>query len=135
MCAEKCRLPCLYTRSKSACRSSRTLRGNLARLPEPDRPGLPFGVLAFTAHNPTSGLLQFRNKRELLAEAGLSCNPLAALGAPARDHGLSALGLHTRAKSVRLRAMTAVGLKCALRHEKIAAPDSYIRWRTNVEYK
>ena len=31
MCEEKCRRPCLYTRSKSACRKSRALRGNLPR--------------------------------------------------------------------------------------------------------
>src|SRR5205814_10096703 len=98
MCAEKCRLPCLYTRSKSACRSSRTLRGNLARLPEPDSPGLPFRVMAFTAHNPNSGLLQFRNKRELLAEAVLHSNTPAAVGPPAPPRSLAARCLHTRAE-------------------------------------
>ena len=54
----------------------------------------------------------------LLTEAGLHRHPLAALGAPARNHRAAGLGLHPRTKSVRLRAVTPVGLECALGHEK-----------------
>ena len=53
----------------------------------------------------------------LLTETRFHRDPLAALGAAARDYGLAALCLHTSTKSVRLRAMTPVGLKCALGHE------------------
>src|SRR5713101_8565779 len=49
MWAAKCRRPCLYTRSKSARRSRRARRGNLTRLPEPDRLVLPFGAMALTS--------------------------------------------------------------------------------------
>ena len=55
--------------------------------------------------------------RELLAEARLHRHPLAALGAAAREHGLSALGLHPAAKAVFLRTPAAIRLKCALGHE------------------
>ena len=55
---------------------------------------------------------------ELLPEAGLDRNPLATLGATAGNYRASALGLHTRPKTVRLRTVTAVRLECALRHEK-----------------
>ena len=54
----------------------------------------------------------------LLTEAGLHRHPLAALGAPARNYRAAGLGLHPRKKSVRLRAVTTVGLECALGHEK-----------------
>ena len=54
----------------------------------------------------------------LLTEAGLHRHPLATLGAPARNHRAAGLGLHPRKKSVRLRAVTTVGLECALGHEK-----------------
>jgi hypothetical protein len=54
----------------------------------------------------------------LLTEAGFYRHPLAALGAPARYDRAAALGLHSRAKAVRLRAVTTVGLEGALRHEK-----------------
>jgi hypothetical protein len=56
----------------------------------------------------------------LLAETGLYRDALASLGAPARNHRASALGLHTRAKSVRLRAAATVGLECTLRHYETA---------------
>src|SRR5450755_4190306 len=130
MCAAKCRRPCLYTRSKSACRSKRTLRGNLARLPGPERSPPPFAARAFTT--PLKPDLRDPDSREpgcessansgkgetLLTEAGLHRHPLAALGAPARNHRAAGLGLHSRKKSVCLRAVTTVGLECALGHEK-----------------
>src|SRR5690349_21421339 len=53
----------------------------------------------------------------LLAEAGLHRHPLAALRAPTRKHLGAALGFHTRAKTMLLRAFTPVGLECALGHE------------------
>jgi hypothetical protein len=81
--------------------------------------------MAFTAHDPKLRIVAI-HQRMLLAEAGLHGDPLSAFGAPARDHGLPAFGLHTRPESMRLRAMTAVRLKCALRHEKMAAPNSFL---------
>ena len=121
MCAAKCRRPCLYTRSKSACRSNRTLRGNRFGRPEPDTSAPLFGARALTILAPHLGYKtpQFSGKGEtLLTEAGLHRHPLAALGAPPRNHRAAALGLHPRKKSVRLRAVTTVGLECALGHEK-----------------
>ena len=54
----------------------------------------------------------------LLAETWFHRDPLAPLGAAARQHLLAALGLHARAKSVFLRSLAPVGLECTLRHEK-----------------
>src|SRR5450755_4752587 len=119
MCAAKWRPPCLYTRSKSACRSRCALRGNTMRLPVPGRWLLPCGR-ALTAHHPNSGCRlppTPEKERTLLTETRFHRDPLAALGAPARDYGATALGLHSSTKSVRLRAMTPVRLKCALGHE------------------
>src|SRR5450432_603151 len=130
MCAAKCRRPFLYTRSKSACRSKRTLWGNLLRLPDPERSPPPFATSA-----PAAGLgpdligpgliapgcessANSGKGETLLTEAGLYRHALAALGAPARNYGAAGLGLHPRKKSVRLRAVTTVGLECALGHEK-----------------
>jgi hypothetical protein len=48
--------------------------------------------------------------------AGAHRDALAALGTAAGQHGGSALGLHAGAKAVDLRAVTAIRLKCALRH-------------------
>ena len=70
----------------------------------------------FTIQNSDCGS-QSRKGNRLLTETGLHRHPLAALGAPARDHRLAALGLHPRTKSVRLRAVTPVRLECALGHE------------------
>jgi hypothetical protein len=75
---------------------------------------------AHTIHNPDSGCgiaVNSGKGNTLLTEAGLYRHPLASLGAPARDHRLAALGLHSGAKSVRLRAVTSVRLECALGHE------------------
>jgi hypothetical protein len=54
----------------------------------------------------------------LLSESGLDGDTLAPLGAAPGKHSLAALGLHPAAKAVLLAAAAAVGLKCALRHEK-----------------
>jgi hypothetical protein len=67
------------------------------------------------------GILGYRPRgknQSLFAEAGLHRHPLATLGAPARQHRGSALGLHARTESVLLRALTPVGLESALGHEK-----------------
>src|SRR5213593_1377202 len=127
MCAAKCRRPCLYTRSKSACRSSRTLRGNLFRWPEPGTSAPPFSTRALIILAPNRscqnqdccnpgcknlgyGTSAFVRRGEtLLTEAGLYRHPLAALGAPPRNHRTAGLGLHPRKKSVRLRPVTTVG--------------------------
>jgi hypothetical protein len=53
----------------------------------------------------------------LVAEASAHGHSLAANGAAAAQHGSAAFGLHSRAKSVRLNALAAVRLKCALGHE------------------
>ena len=58
----------------------------------------------------------------LLAEPGLYGNSFAPLGAAPRNNGASALGLHTGAKAVNLRAATTVRLECAFGHEKSCAP-------------
>ena len=60
-----------------------------------------------------------RQDAALLPESGLHRDTLATLGAPAREHRLSALGFHPATKSVRLGAATPVGLERALRHEMI----------------
>ena len=118
MCAEKCRRPCWYTRSKSACRSSRMRRGNF--IPAP--PESPLVASALTTITPPDSVDELPVKEWklsclLLAEPGLDRNPLAALRAPARDDCPPALGLHPGAKSMRLRAVTPVGLERALGHE------------------
>ena len=52
----------------------------------------------------------------LFSKTGLHRDPLAPLGAAARQNCSSALGLHAAAKPVGLRAAAAIRLKCALRH-------------------
>src|SRR5258707_12840310 len=59
----------------------------------------------------------------LFTKSGFHGNSLAALGPAPGDDRASALGLHTGAKAVRLRAVTTVRLECAFRHEKSCAPD------------
>src|SRR5262249_16758561 len=75
-----------------------------------------------TCHSPAIPLGENRlnpgRRARLLAEAGLHRDPLTTLGAPARQHCGSALGLHARTESVLLRALTPVGLESALGHEK-----------------
>jgi hypothetical protein len=69
--------------------------------------------------------LQFHRKAEFLVVGLVAItrrygDALASLGTTARQHRPTALGLHARTKSVRLRAVTTVGLECALRHAKTA---------------
>ena len=54
--------------------------------------------------------------KQLVAESSADRYTLAANGATTAQHRGASLGLHARAKSVRLHAMAAVGLKCALGH-------------------
>ena len=61
--------------------------------------------------------LKLNGRKGLVAEAGADGNALAADGATAVQHGRAALGLHSRAETVRLHAFAAIGLKCALGHE------------------
>lgn len=116
----------MYTRSKSACRSSRPLFPALPCGLDP-----PIGPLAVTAHSQSVGGCGphvdndpirkpgFTGRNGILfAEARLHRYPLATLGAPARQHCGSALGLHARTESVLLRALTPVWLESALGHEK-----------------
>src|ERR1700681_1037550 len=137
MWAAKCRRPCLYTRSKSPCRSRRTLRGKLLRLPGPDRPPPPFAARAFTTRlNPGCKSSANSGKGEaLLTEAGFHRHPLAALGAPARNHRAAGLGLHPGTKSVRLRAVTTVVLECALGHEKSLLLMNSVSLKAKEKYK
>jgi len=121
----KYRLPCLYTRSKSVCRNNRTLRGNLAPLPESGTSGRPSGAtsLTFTIQTQITELPPIP-KGSLFTEARLHRHSFASFGAPAGDHRLAALSLHPCAKSVRLRAVTPVRLERALGHRTASAPDS-----------
>jgi len=60
----------------------------------------------------------YLGKKDLLAEAGFHRDPLTPLGAAAGKHLLAALGLHARAKAVRLRSLAPVRLECTLGHER-----------------
>jgi hypothetical protein len=55
-------------------------------------------------------------KLKLVAESSAHGHALAADGTTPAQHGCAALGLHTRAETVRLHAFAAIGLKCALGH-------------------
>jgi hypothetical protein len=74
-----------------------------------------------STHSGTKGkkwneaLAERRGKR-LVAVTGADGNTLAANRAAAAEYGCAGLGLHARAKSVRLHTVAAVGLKCALGH-------------------
>ena len=94
--------------------------GNLLRLRDPDRSPLPLArERSQHASTQIANLPRIPEKGEtLLTEAGFHRHPLAALGAPPRNYRAAGLGLHPRKKSVRLRAVTTVGLECALGHEK-----------------
>src|SRR5581483_1241344 len=89
MLPEKCLRPVLYTFSKSACLRRRAVLGN------------PWIGACFAL-------------TWLLAKTGLHRDSLAAFGAAARKHGLSALGLHPAAKTVFFRPPAAARLECAL---------------------
>jgi hypothetical protein len=74
-------------------------------------------------------------RKTLLTEAGRYRHPLAALGAPTRNYRAAGLGLHPRTKSVRLRAVTTVGLECALGHEKSLLLMMEVSFKANEKYK
>jgi hypothetical protein len=87
-------------------------RGNVIR-PPPDELGRALTAWTNNSMNFLSGGCEV----SLLAESWLHRHSLTALGAPPREHLGAALGLHTRTKTVLLRALTPVGLECALGHE------------------
>src|SRR5450755_46636 len=137
MCEEKCRRPCLYTRSKSECRSSRAERGKLAPACNPGCLSLPTGASVLTSSlfftmassiqlpvlSPalTDWVLATGNRctvGELIAETRLDCNALASLGPATRQHSSAVLRLHTSPEPVLFRALAFVGLKCTFRHRK-----------------
>jgi hypothetical protein len=62
--------------------------------------------------------LKESGRRGLVAEAGADRDALAADGAAAAQHGGASLGLHARTETVSLHALAAIGLECALGHEK-----------------
>src|SRR5256885_17158392 len=64
----------------------------------------------------------------LLAESRLYGHALAPLGATARQHRLTGLGLHTGTKPVRLTPPPAVRLKRALRHLSNALLRKILLW-------
>jgi hypothetical protein len=53
----------------------------------------------------------------LVAETSADSNALAPDGATAVQHGCAGLGLHSRAETMCLHTVAAIGLKCALGHE------------------
>ena len=55
---------------------------------------------------------------ELVAETGADGDLMTALGAAAAEDGGACLGLHAREEAVGLGAVTAIGLKGTLRHDK-----------------
>jgi hypothetical protein len=61
--------------------------------------------------------LKENGRRELVAETGTDGYPLTANGATAAQYRSACLGLHTRAKTMGLHTLAAIGLKCALGHE------------------
>jgi hypothetical protein len=56
---------------------------------------------------------------ELVAVAWRHGDTVPSLGATARQHSRTSFGLHTRAKTMRLGAVAAVGLKGALGHRTV----------------
>src|ERR1700676_4721566 len=122
MCEEKCRRPCLYTRSKSACFSSRAARGKPDPAVVAGCSTLRFGASALTSSQ--SCTISSNND-------GLCCplwgtnrgNPAplkhaCALWPAARQHCRPPLRLHASPEPVLLRALALVGLKCTFRHRK-----------------
>jgi len=125
MCEAKCRRPCLYTRSKSACRNRRWDLGN--RWFADCGAGL-FNVgfrrqaSGTRLRSPDSGFPEawdLTPEAALLSKSGLYGHSLAALGPAPGDDRAPLLGLHTRAKAVHLRAAAAVRLECTFRHGKV----------------
>src|SRR5579872_6851379 len=121
---EKCRRPSLYTRSKSAWRKSLALRGKAAlpprgKTPRFDSPDtLAVTVTQIPDRFVTADARCLLRATGLFAETWLHRNPLAPLGAAARQNLLAALGLHARAKSVLLGSLAPIRLECTLGHEK-----------------
>ena len=149
----------MYTRSKSACRNSRALRG---KQPRPDRgstsrfdsPGtlavtltLSFQIAAArrsarwqNRHCNKSGHLgwdaAFLRATGLFAETWFYRDPLAPLGAPAGNYFLAALGLHARAKSVHLRSLAPVGLECTLgQSHSLLIASTVLRQTVSINHK
>jgi hypothetical protein len=75
--------------------------------------------MAFRPERTLCGLLSARKteRQALVAKAGTHGHTLTANSSTAAQNGRAALGLHTRAKTVRLHSFAAIGLKCALGHE------------------
>jgi hypothetical protein len=63
------------------------------------------------------GLRRHRGE-ELVAEASADGDLMTAFGAAAAEDGGACLGLHAREEAVGLGAVTAIGLKGTLRHDK-----------------
>ena len=128
----------MYTRSKSAWRSRRTLRGNRA-LPRCgwtrlfDAPGTLAVTVPLDSLNAVASAADADGsvRAILFAETWFHRDPLAPLGAAAGKNLLAALGLHARAKSVLLGTLAPVGLERTFRHEKLAAPDRIDGLRAN----
>src|SRR5512142_1391523 len=110
MCGEKCRRPCLYTRSKSECFSRCAARGNRFRLDIPDGSTHPRRTSPTSSPFCTSlscrclvpllwqlytGNWQLLDGEKLLSETRLHRDALASFGPAARQHLSSALGLHS----------------------------------------
>ncbi len=57
-----------------------------------------------------------RGLRWLIAVSGANRDALTSLGAPARQYGLAAFGLHALPKPVHFGTVAAIGLECPFRH-------------------
>ncbi len=57
-----------------------------------------------------------KGEKKLVAVTGADRDALAALGAAARQYGLPSFALHAGPEAMRLGAVAAIRLKCALRH-------------------
>src|ERR1700733_2568636 len=109
MCEEKCLCPCLYTRSKSECFSSRAARGKATPA---------FAAGSFTLRSGASALTSSQSCTKLrpllpvggrlIAETRRYGNTLAPFGPAARQHRGSALGFHASPEPVLLRALALV---------------------------
>jgi hypothetical protein len=77
---------------------------------------MPEGVSAGRFTRVNLFRLKQNGGRGLVAEARAYGHALAADGAATAENGLTALGLHARAKAVYFHTVAAIGLKCALGH-------------------
>jgi hypothetical protein len=82
-------------------------------VPEGSQPEL----YRFATHSGSKQMAGRNNWKASVAEAGANRHTLPSDGAAAAQHGGASLGLHARAEPVRLHAVAAIGLKCALGHE------------------